>query len=253
MKKTKKIILTYSILLIFLCSLTTLTSAEAQEPSEKTYSALLLVSFGYGDNYYDIVDIFSGWNWTVETAGKSTFVSGCANHHEARILHCNLTFDDLDKSLLKDYDCVIIPSGGHWNSLVNTRSIETILITAHENGLILGTLCIGQQVFTSTEGLMDGVNVAYFSMTRLEMESVNANVIYENVVSDKRIVTGGVGGGLNGGGYTAAPTAEFCEAVKIAIQTRNSNRIIYSITGSIGGILVVSGGFLLLKNREKIF
>ncbi len=254
MKKTKKIVLTYISLLVLLFStLPTIKSAEAQESSEKTYSALFLVSYGYGDNYYDIVDIFTDWNWTVETAGKSTFVTGCHNFHEARSLVCNLTFDDLDETIIKEYDCVIIPSGGHWGSLVSSSSVETILITAHKNGLILGTLCIGQAVLANTDGLMNGVKVAYFSMTYDSMQTANAEIIYKDVVLDRRIVTGGGGGSLAGGGHTVAPTYEFCETVKTTIETRDKNRIIYPIIGSIGGIFVVSGGFLLFKKREKIF
>jgi putative intracellular protease/amidase len=252
-KTTKKMVLTFSLLLILLSTQPSLKLAKAQDSSEKTYNALFLVSTGYGDNYYDLVGNFSQWGWNIETAGRTSVVMGCSNHHPAYTLICNLTFDDLDRSKIREYDCLIIPSGGHWLSLVNTRSVETILNRAYENGLILGTLCIGQQVFARAEGLMDGVDVAYFSMTRIEMDLANANIIHEDVVSDKRIVTGGGGGGLDGGGYTVAPTAEFCEAVKIAIQTRNSNRIIYSVTGSIGGALLLSIGIFVVKKRNTIF
>jgi hypothetical protein len=251
-KATKKFV-SFSILLILLSTQPSLELAKAQDSSEKTYKALLLVSYGYGDNYYDIVNKFSEWNWTIDTAGKSTIVSGCANLHEARILHCNLTFDDLNRSKIREYDCLIIPSGGHWLSLVNTDSVETILNIAYDNGLILGTLCIGQAVFANVDGLMDGVEVAYFSMTRAEMDLANAEIIHEDVVTDKRIVTGGGGGGLVGGGYTVAPTEEFCEAIKIAIETRNSNRLIFSLVGSIGGVLLLSIGLLVMKKRHKIF
>ena len=253
MKKPKKILLTYSLLLIFFSTISTLKLTEAQDSSEKTYKALFLVSNAYGDNYYDIVDKFTEWNWTIETAGISTTVTGCVNHHLARKLHCNLTFDDLDESKIMEYDCVIVPSGGHWSSLVNTMSVETILITAHENGLILGTLCIGQAVFAYADDLMDGVKVAYFSMTEDMMDSANAKIIHKDVVTDKRIVTGGGGGGLSGGGYTVAPTEEFCEAVKIALKPKNSSLLIYSITGSIGGVLLLSIGIFGVKNRHKIF
>jgi len=231
MKKPKKILLTYSLLLIFLSSLTSSILVKAQDSSETTYKALFLVSNAYGDNYYDIVDKFTEWNWTIETAGISSTVTGCVNHHPARTLHCNLTFDDLDESKIMEYDCVIVPSGGHWSS----------------------TLCIGQAVFAYADDLMDGVKVAYFSMTEEMMDSANAKIIHKDVVTDKRIVTGGGGGGLSGGGYTVAPTEEFCEAVKIALKPKNSNLLIYSITGSIGGVLLLSIGIYGVKNRHKIF
>jgi len=252
-KTTARKFLSLSLLLILLSTQPSLKFAKAQDSSEKTYNALFLVANGYGDNYYDLVGNFSKWGWNIETAGRTSVAIGCSNHHPAYTLICDLTFDDLDRSKIREYDCVIIPSGGHWLSLVNTRSVETILNTAHANRLILGTLCIGQQVFASAEGLMDGVDVAYFSMTRIEMDLANANIIREDVVTDKRIVTGGGGGSLDGGGYTVAPTAEFCEAVKIAIQTRNSNRIIYSIFASIVCALLLAIGILIVKKRNIIF
>ena len=252
-KATKTYVLTISILLILLGAQQSLKLANAQDSSEKTYNALFLVANGYGDNYYDLIGNFSLWGWNIETAGRTSVAIGCSNHHPANTLICDLTFDDLDRSKIREYDCVIIPSGGHWLSLVNTRTVETILNTANENGLILGTLCIGQQVFASAEGLMDGVKIAYFYMTDGDMQRANAEVIHEDVVSDKRIVTGGGGGGLDGGGYTVAPTTEFCEAVKIAIQTRNSNRLIFSISVLIGSALLLSIGILIVKKRNIFF
>ena len=253
MKTTKKMVLTYSLLLILLCTLPSLKLAKAQDSSEETYKALFLVANGYGDNYYDLIGNFSQWGWNLETAGFSNIVSGCSNHHPAYTLNCNLTFNDLDRSKIREYDCLIIPSGGHWSTLVYLNSVELIVRTAHKSGLIIGTLCIGQKILSDIDGLMNGVKVAYFSMTSLDMQRENAEIIYEDVVTDKRIVTGGGGGGYTGGGYTVAPTTEFCEAVKNAIQTRNSNRLIFSITGSIGGVLLLSIGILVVKNRHKIF
>lgn len=252
MKITKKMVLTYSLLLILLSSLPSLKLAKAQESPEPTYKVLFLVSNAYGDNYYDLVGNFSQWGWELETAGSSNVVRGCVNHHLAYTLNCNLTFNDLNQSKIQEYDCLIIPSGGHWYSLVALYSVEVIVRSAHESGLIIGTLCIGQKVLSDIDGLMDGVKVAYFSMTELDMNRENARIVHRDVVSDKGFVTGGGGGGLSDGGYTVAPTAEFCETVKTALEP-NNNTLIYSITGSIGGVLLLSIGILVVKNRHKIF
>ena len=251
MKKTKKMILAFSLLLILLSTQPSLKFVEAQDSVEKTYKVLFLVSNGYGDNYYDMVGNFSQWGWELETAGSSNVVRGCVNHHLAYTLNCNLTFNDLNQSKIQEYDCLIIPSGGHWYSLVALDSVELIIRSAHESGLIIGTLCIGQKVLSDIDGLMDGVKVAYFSMTESDMERENARIIHRDVVTDKGFVTGGGGGSLDGGGYTVAPTAEFCEAVKTALEPKNSNTLIYSIMGSIGGVLILSIGILVSKNRHK--
>lgn len=252
MKITKKIVLTYSILLIFFSIIPTVKLVNAQESSETTYKALFLISNAYGDNYYDLVGNFSQWGWEIETAGSSNVVKGCVNHHLAYTLNCNLTFDDLNESKIQEYDCLIIPSGGHWYSLVTLDSVESIVRTAHESGLIIGTLCIGQKVLSDIDGLMEGVKVAYFSMVESDMERENARIVHRDVVTDDGFVTGGGGGSLSGGGYTVAPTAEFCEAVKAALEP-NNNKLIYSLTGSIGGVLLLSIGILVVKNRYKIF
>ena len=85
MKKSKKILFTYSLLLILLSTLPTLNLAKAQDSSEKTYKALFLVSNGYGDNYYDLVGNFSQWGWTIETAGICAFIDDCTGVYPGRV------------------------------------------------------------------------------------------------------------------------------------------------------------------------
>ncbi len=229
---------------------------EQEKDEERTYppySALIFLGTGYGWNYYDIKNILEAWNWSITIASTFTNVSGCGNRGE-RTETCDLTFSQISENTLKNYDCLIIPSGGHWQSLSGSRTGTRLIKAAYDNGLILMAICIGQAVLAESHGILEGKEVAMYGGSYDMVTEAGGIMISKAVVTDGQIVTGGGGGGPNGGGYTRAPTSAACLAMRDAIfekhlQIRNL-KILIAVGAPIllGGI----GIFIYLLRTNKI-
>jgi putative intracellular protease/amidase len=174
---------------------------------------LILVTTGFGWNYFDARNYFEQWGATVKVVSHTlTYeVDGCFNQDPTTIVSDYLT-SELNESLLSQFDCLYIPAGGHWSPLISSSTALGWVETAYNLGLIIGTTCIGNRVVSHANGIVNGTTVAYYSLTNLEMENAGATVVAARVVSDNRIVTGGTGSGFPDG-YTGAPTYEVCAAI----------------------------------------
>ncbi|UYP45787.1 hypothetical protein NEF87_002072 [Candidatus Lokiarchaeum ossiferum] len=254
--KIKKVIILSLTITLFLNF--NFAGAESQADDKENieypeYSALILLGTGYGWNFYDIKDILESWNWSITTASFSTTVSGCFNR-ESRSETCNLTIPSISKSSLRQYDCLIVPSGGHWEGLSSSSTVQDLIRAADNRGLVLMTICIGQAVLANAHNVLRGKDVALFGGSYAMVTEAGADTVTERVVTDGRIVTGGGGGGRNGGGYTRAPTNETCLAMREAIYNYKLTMKRITIGSAIGIPILLSGlgYFIYLIKSNKI-
>jgi putative intracellular protease/amidase len=193
--------------------------SNAQQFSD--VDVLIIVSPGFGWSYFSITDYFESWGASVTTIALSTSytVDACFNK-PPRQISADILFSEFLLASLSNYDCVIVPSGGNWPTLSGSQSVLNLLSTAHEEGLVVATLCIGNVVVARANGIVAGCKVASFGMANPFMREAGA--IPEpgfNVVYDNGIITGAAGGGLGGGGYEVAPIYEVCATVIRAVRS----------------------------------
>ena len=210
----KKIIALCCLLLIGGSSFSHYSSAEDQvgERTLDDLKVLAIVANGFGNNYFDIQDQFELWGSNFTTAGlTSTTVFSCPNR-EVRQITADLLVSELTSEIIAEFDCVVIPSGGHHETLSRNSMVLEVLQTVYEEGLVIGTVCIGAMVLARS-GVVNGSVVVSFYGTYSEMVNNGASPVFAKVVSDNKIVTGGEGGSLTGGGYTVAPSYQTCVAM----------------------------------------
>ncbi len=168
---------------------------------------LVIIASGFGWNYFDIVETLEGWgvNVTTVVSGISLTVPSCANR-EPRPVTADMFVEDLDNDTLDLYDGLVVPSGGHWDGLCSRGAVRNLIARAHERGLAVATMCIGNRVVCRSDIIMNDTKVAYYGMTNSEMRNEGAIVVNGAVVvSDNGIITGGSGSGPPNG-YEGAPT-----------------------------------------------
>ncbi len=181
---------------------------------------LMIITTSFGWDYWQTKEQFEAWNISVTTIANTLNyeVPSCANR-EPRPATADFLLSDFNLTDLSQYDVLYIPSGGHWQGLISSNRVLSLISTAHEMGLIVGTTCIGNRVLCRSNNIVNHTKVAYYSQTAYEMRNEGATVINSAlVVTDNGIVTGGGGGGPYGGGYTVAPTVEVCSAIVKAVK-----------------------------------
>lgn len=183
-------------------------------------NVLMIVANGFGLNYWNTKEQFEVWGVNVTTIANSLDyeVDSCYNK-DPRPAMADILISDFNYSDLIQYDAVFIPAGGHWSSLISSNRVLSLISTAHEMGLVIGTTCIGNRVLNRANNIVNHTKVASYSMTNTEMRQEGATIVYSAlVVTDNRIVTGGAGGGPYAGGHEIAPTVEICAAMIKAIM-----------------------------------
>lgn len=202
-----------TLLLVSLCAGSNMDSVQIQsniEPAQiDEIKVLALIDHGFGWNYFTIVETFEAWNINVTTAGTSSTVASCFNR-EARPVTSDILIEDVDNETLLDFDCVIVPSGGHWGNLIFDRDALNLIAYAHELGLIVSGICTGPIVLSRAGDILNGTKIVGHPNGVVHYRSAGAiQVEGQRVVCDNRVVTGGSGSGPPTG-YAGAPTYETC-------------------------------------------
>ncbi|MBD3405967.1 MAG: hypothetical protein GF411_07565 [Candidatus Lokiarchaeota archaeon] len=205
------------ILAILLVSLTytPTTRGIAAEDQVSDINALVLIGDYFGWNYFDVRDILLSWGVSVTTVAYSLDheIPSCSNR-EPRPITADLLFSECSNDMLLDYDCLIIPSGGQWHTLSSSARVVEFITAAYERGLVVSSICIGNQVLGQADDVVNGSRVASYTGSNERMHSAGAiPVSGTEVVADGRIITGGGGGSISGGGYTVAPTYQTCASI----------------------------------------
>jgi len=207
------------------------TLADADSLEE--INMLLLVSDGFGGNYFDINETFNEWGAQVDTVAYSLDyeVASCAR------LSMNITVDylvsDMTETILSNYDCIMVPAGAHWNEMYQVPEVLDLISSAYEMGLVVAAICIGNAVVAEANEIVNGSKVAYYGYAWQYMTEAGATPTPARVVSHNNIVTGGTGGGFPAH-YDEAPTYEVCSEIARLIlgRSRVAGLILQPATGS---------------------
>ena len=211
--KSKALVL--SIIAVLLCTgtFTTIAYSPSDEPFQiEDIKILVLIDVSFGWNYFDIKDTFESWGINVTTVGTSAVVQSCVNR-APRPVTSDIVLDDIDNDTILEHDALIIPSGGHWNSLIYRGSARDFIATAYDLGLHVSGICTGPIVLARARGILNGTKIvghgngiSYYSATDA------IRLLGPRVVSDKRVVTGGSGSGYPDG-FEGAPTNQTCRTL----------------------------------------
>jgi len=214
--KTKTLALVSLLLIVGVFSSPLLMpTADGQEISD--VKVLILITDGFGWNYFDAREILESWGVNVTTISHSvdTDVPSCYNK-APRGTTADLLLNSVEFDIVHQFDALYVPSGGQWTSLIASTTVLNFISYVYEQGLIIGTTCIGNRVIADSNEIVNGSSVVYYSFgfTADHMIDAGATTRYGlEVVTDNRIVTGAAGGGFTGGGYIYAPTSEICAAI----------------------------------------
>jgi hypothetical protein len=140
---------------------------------------------------------------------------------------------EITEVILSSYDCIIVPAGGHWNTLYHASPVQNLISSAYEMGLVVGSVCIGNAVVAGANEIVNGSKVAYCGPAWEYMNGAGAIYADARVVSHNKIVTGGIGGSFPAG-YDEAPTYEVCSEIARLIlrRSRAAGLILQPATGS---------------------
>lgn len=234
----------------------------ADLPDLEDPHALILLANEFGWNFFDFNSTLVDRGWNVTLAGLTLTPFGCLNRDPIEVT-CHMEIANVTTDFLATMDCLIIPSGGHHARLAFNPSVQQILTSAHSQGVVIASLCIGQRVLAHADTLLEDHEVAYFAYTSAEIRAAGATALHETVVSSNGIITGGGGGGPSGGGYTTAPTTEVCDEIEAVIASGGYDlrhdlpynpvtRTLAIVGGSLGGVALIGGGIFVVLRRNKL-
>jgi putative intracellular protease/amidase len=210
------------------------------------HKVIILAANGVGDTYFPAKRYFGFWGWKVTTAGLTPSVTSCLNTNP-RPVPVDIVISEVTENILAEYDCVFIPSGGHWSALLNDPTTLNLILDAYNMGLIISSLCVGIRVLAAAD-IVDGIRIAYDVNSATQVTAAGGITVDARVVTDQRIVTGTTGGGFTGGGATLAPTLEVCEAISLLISSQRLplSIAVIAVTGA-----TLAGLFLYFKRKER--
>lgn len=175
---------------------------------------LFILGNGYGYNFFDLRDQFRDWNCDITIAGTYNEVTSCTNLGKTAIVqNVDLTFSEVNLTTIgDDYDCIIVPSGGHWGGLCHSEAVD-VIAAGYQQGLVIASMCVGSAVLGASK-IVNGTYVLYHANAASYIRYNGGLIIVDTLaVSDRNIVTGGIGGSLSGGGHTVAPTTLTCRTI----------------------------------------
>lgn len=224
---------------------------QGQEISD--IKVLMLIADYFGWNYFDATELLESWGVNVTTIANSldTDVPSCLNQ-EPRGTIADLLLNEVDNDILNQFDALFIPSGGQWNSLVQSPRALGFIEYAYDNDLLITAVCIGNRVLADANNIVNGSSVVSYLAANLYMAEAGAMVRtgYRTVI-DNRFITGGTGGGPSGGGNEAAPTEEVCLALvreELGYSFMESAGI-EPVTAPIGTVFTITAGITDLDNQ----
>ncbi len=174
------------------------------------YNVLVFAADGVGNSYFEIKREMEELGATVTTIGLSGLHTSCSNVEDPILIETNTTIKDFDVSTFADYEALILPSGGYWFSMLMQDNLMEFIELAYANDLMIASICIGMILLSGTS-IVEGVRMVAHDVATSYLQDAGADMeYYARVVSDKGIISGGTGGGLDGGRYLAAPHEELC-------------------------------------------
>ena len=181
----------------------------SSEPED--FSILAVIGFSFGWSYFELKEIFDSWGVRFNVTGDTETVQSCVNR-APRPVDVDILVEDIDRETLADYDCLIVPSGGHWAGLCVNTPVLDLISMAYEEGLIVSGICTGTAPIARAD-IVNGTAVTGHSFTAQHVRTFDG--VFKSlhrVVSDRRLVTGGPGSGVSSG-FEDAPHYDLCVAI----------------------------------------
>ena len=181
----------------------------ASEPED--FKVLAVIGYSFGWSYFILKDIFESWGVGFNVTGDTETVQSCVNR-DPRPVDVDMLVEDIDRETIADYDCLIVPSGGHWAGLCVNTPVLNLISMAYEEGLIVSGICTGTAPIARAD-VVNGTAVTGHSFTSQHVRNFGGVFkSLQRVVSDRRLVTGGPGSGVENG-FEDAPHYDLCVAI----------------------------------------
>lgn len=173
-------------------------------------TVLTVIGFSFGWSYFELKTIFERWGVNFTTTGETETVQSCVNR-APRPVDVDILISEIDETVINEFDVLIVPSGGHWQGLCQNQAVLDLINLANNNGLIMSGICVGVAPLAAAGDILNGTKVAGHSFTGFDVRQAGGIIDpLKRVVVDGRIITGGRGGGPEGGGFDAAPHYDLC-------------------------------------------
>jgi len=184
-------------------------------PDVSDVKVLILLTDYFGWNYFDAKDRLEAWGVNVTTAAHSLDydIASCLNR-EPRPIVADLLMSEMSPEMVSEFDCLLLTSGGHWQSMINSIAVMNFVSDAFDLGLIIASICTGTRMVAEANDIVNGSKVVSYALSSPQMVEAGATTVWGmEAVADDQIITGGSGGGPTGGGYLEAPTSEVCAEI----------------------------------------
>jgi len=195
------------------------TIVSAQDvPDVSDVKILMFIKDDFGWNYFDAREIFESRGVNVTTVAYSLDhnITSCPyrDTEEIESVIVEYTHQEMTPEMVAEFDCLFVPSGGQWLSMITGGVPLTFIADAYDLGLIIASVCTGTRVVSEAHNIVNGSKVAWYALSSPQMSAAGATTITGvEAVADGQMITGAGGGGPNAGGYLEAPTSEVCAEV----------------------------------------
>ncbi|MFX1284131.1 MAG: DJ-1/PfpI family protein [Promethearchaeota archaeon] len=203
-------LITFFYIILLIITIGSINPCQIVAQDSKDINILSLIADGVGNTYFTVKDQFEEWGWDVTTVGLKDNHTGCPNK-EPIFIASDILISEINN--ISQFDCVFIASGAQHHILRDNKSVLEFITTAYNEGLVISTLCVSTVILADAD-IINGTKVVGHPHYAYDIEL--AGGIFEvdaKIISDKRIVTGGRGGGPTGKCDLAAPTYELCVAI----------------------------------------
>jgi len=181
--------------------------------------AMIIIGNEFGNTYFDIKEALETQGFSVITVGigNKDLFNSCPNHETIEVSP-DLDITEITEENISEYALVFIPSGKHHRTIQYSKDVKRVLNLSKDNSLYISSVCAGNIVLSSVEGLIDGYKIACNVSTKESIDNVGGIGKYDRVVVDGYFVTGNTGGGKTGSGHEGAPTIELAEQLKLLVD-----------------------------------
>lgn len=186
---------------------------------EDSSQAMIIIGDEFGNTYFDMKKELEIQGFLVVTVGvgNKKLISSCPNHENIQVTP-DINIIDINDENIIGFSLVFIPAGKHHRTIQFSEDVKRILTLGKESSLYISSVCAGNIVLASVEGLIEGYEIACSTDTKEYIDSAGGISKNERVVVDGCFVTGNSGGGKTGGGHEIAPTKELAEKLKSLVD-----------------------------------
>ncbi len=183
-------------------------------------TAMIIIGNEFGSTYFDMKTALETLGFQVVTVGVGAkdLYSSCPNHERQRIT-ADIDIGDITEETIDDYALVFIPAGKHFRTLQYSKDVARVLTLCKENQLYISSVCAGNIVLSSVDGLIEDHSIATSAATRDAIKQAGGNCAYSMISVDGYFVTGAQGGGKTGSSHTGAPIEELAEELLLLLTT----------------------------------